>query len=111
MVFQLRLLYADAGRISPQTIGGIFDRRCCGRRRANFVVSTSRSNCYMGIMANVNDVFDLHELNVYDPAIPTSYFGSWSAATGQPTVLGSYDFCPLVTSTTISPPLWSRVRA
>ena len=56
----------------------------------------------MGIMVNVNYVFDLHELNVYDPALPTSYFRSCSAATGQRSRLDPMNFCPLVTSMAIA---------
>jgi hypothetical protein len=59
-------------------------------------------SCYMGILPNVNDVYAVHELNIYDPAIPTAYYSTWDALTGQRIPLDSYNFCPLVKTTAIA---------
>ena len=36
----------------------------------------------LGILPNVNVAFDVHELAVYDPVIPTAFFGAWRATHG-----------------------------
>jgi len=57
----------------------------------------------LGIMPNVNVLHDVHELSVYDPAIPNSYFQAWADAGGRMAspYLAAYNlFCPWVTSAT-----------
>ena len=57
----------------------------------------------IGILPNVNLVYGIHELAVYDPALPTAYFNSWTAATGKPGGVPFFkSFCPGVTSATLA---------
>lgn len=55
--------------------------------------------CTLGLVPNINGVYRVHELSIYDPIIPKRYFTSWSTATGTK---GGYPgintFCPAVTS-------------
>ena len=37
----------------------------------------------LGIRANLNAAYSLHEFSVYDPITPLAYFTSWRAVTGQ----------------------------
>ncbi len=54
----------------------------------------------MGFDPNVNDVYGVHELDVYDPIIPKDYFSAWPADTGSSPGLPFYNlFCPTVAST------------
>jgi hypothetical protein len=57
----------------------------------------------LGIPANTNIVFGIHELAAYDPMLPRSYYQAWAAATGRP---GGYPrtsrYCPGVTSATLA---------
>lgn len=57
----------------------------------------------LGILPNVNDVYGVHELNVYDPALPSDYFSSWSAITGEPGGDAFFNtFCPAVSSAALA---------
>jgi hypothetical protein len=55
----------------------------------------------LGILPNVNVMFGIHQMAVYDPLLQKSYFTSWEAATGQsggePQIS---TFCPTITSAT-----------
>jgi hypothetical protein len=53
----------------------------------------------LGFDPNVNDVYGIHELDVYDPIIPKSYFSAWLSDTHSAPGVPSYNiFCPTVTS-------------
>jgi hypothetical protein len=53
-----------------------------------------------GFEPNVNDVYGVHEFDVYDPIIPKDYFSAWPADTGSAPGVASFNlFCPAVTST------------
>jgi hypothetical protein len=57
----------------------------------------------LGILPDVNDVYGVHELDVYDPALPANYFNSWSALTGEPGGAAWLNsFCPAVSSATLA---------
>ncbi len=57
----------------------------------------------LGILPDVNDVYGVHELNVYDPALPSDYFSSWSAVTGEPGGYAFFNtFCPAVSSAALA---------
>jgi hypothetical protein len=57
----------------------------------------------LGILPDVNDVYGVHELNVYDPALPSDYFSSWSAVTGEPGGDAFFNtFCPAVSSAALA---------
>ena len=60
---------------------------------------------YTGVIPDVNDVYGIHELNLYDPTTPTKYYGSWASLSGQLDSLYYrvfYEFCPQVTSVSLA---------
>jgi hypothetical protein len=60
----------------------------------------------VGFRPNVNALFDIQELAVYDPMLPLAYYQSWTALTGQrPNAAGFKEFssfCPPITSAAIA---------
>ena len=54
----------------------------------------------LGILPNANVAYGVHELNVYDPIIPRTYFSSWRAATGEEAEFYFVIFCPAVKTAT-----------
>lgn len=52
----------------------------------------------LGILPNVNVAFRIHELDLYDPVVPSAYFQTLTALTGQLGGLSEYlnEFCPQV---------------
>jgi hypothetical protein len=53
----------------------------------------------LGFDPNVNDVYGIQELEVYDPIVPKKYFTAWLQDTHSAPGLPSYNlFCPKVTS-------------
>jgi hypothetical protein len=57
----------------------------------------------LGLLPDVNAVYGVHELSVYDPIIPRAYYESWTAATGQAAGIPSFNlFCPAVTSAAVA---------
>ena len=62
-------------------------------------VGSGVPGCSLGLQPNINGVYGVHELDVYDPIIPKSYFTVWPAVTGTSAGVPSYNlFCPAVTS-------------
>ncbi len=51
------------------------------------LVGLGRGTCFvppgLGILPNVNALFDVQQMAVYDPVLPRAYFSSWRSATGQ----------------------------
>ena len=60
----------------------------------------------LGIYPDANDLYGIHELAIYDPMLPRSYFISWGQATRRPPnsagvpLISSY--CPAITSAAIA---------
>jgi hypothetical protein len=53
----------------------------------------------LGIIANANDAFDVHELALYDPMVPKSYFTSFADLTGRSAGYpANNEYCPALTS-------------
>ena len=78
----------------------------------NSIVGFGISSCLLpptlGIQANVNIVYGVHELDVYDPLTPKELYRAWTAASGRyPLPIGADGipaaentmFCPVVDST------------
>ncbi len=66
-----------------------------GQARVGFGEPT----CHLGFTPNVQDVYGVHELAVYDPIMPTSYFAEWGLSAGNPGGIAAANFfCPAVTS-------------
>ncbi len=62
-----------------------------------------RSHHSLGIPANVNVVFGVHELAAYDPMLPRSYYEAWLSTTGrQGGYPGTSRYCPAVTSAALA---------
>ncbi len=57
----------------------------------------------LGVLPNVNVMFGIRQMAVYDPLLQTSYFSGWQAVTGksggEPQIS---TFCPSVTSATVA---------
>ena len=57
----------------------------------------------LGFDPNVNDVYGVQELEVYDPIIPKGYFTAWLTDTHSSPGLPPYNlFCPTVTSVSVA---------
>lgn len=53
----------------------------------------------LGIIPNVNAVYGIKELALYDPMVPSAYFSSFRDQTGQPAgSLSFYSYCPAINS-------------
>ncbi|MHB1725173.1 MAG: YfhO family protein [Acidimicrobiales bacterium] len=66
-----------------------------GSSTVGFAIHT----CSFGIEPNVNGVYGVHDLSVYDPIIPKDYFTAWPADTGTAAGTPGFNlFCPAVTS-------------
>lgn len=68
-------------------------------------LGTNSCNTYpvLGIAPDVNIVYGIHELAIYDPIIPRTYFQSWTSVTGMHThsEFGEI-FCPALTTSAIA---------
>ena len=82
-------------------------QKAVGSSLVGFGNSSCLSPPTLGIQANVNIAFGVHELDSYDPLTPRNLFTSWTLLTGHyPRPTGAYAvyvplsmFCPVVTST------------
>ncbi len=67
------------------------------------VVGLGAPSSSVGILANANVLFGIHEYSVYDPLLPTAYYSSWQKLTGS---LGGYptlsSFSPTITSASLA---------
>jgi hypothetical protein len=61
-------------------------------------VAAGRGYCSLGIAPEGNIAFRVHELDVYDPILPKSYYQSWLALTGTRMPAGFNLFCADITS-------------
>ena len=72
------------------------------------VVGFGNTDCIepptLGIKANLNAAYSLHEFSVYDPMTPLSYYSSWQSASGQ--IDWAYRsaniFCPAITTAALA---------
>jgi hypothetical protein len=59
----------------------------------------SASGCQLGIDPEANIAFGIHQLRLYDPIVPKSYFTYWVRQTGTSGGSTIYDqFCPAITT-------------
>jgi len=66
-------------------------------------VGSGTLTCGLGIAPNVNGVYGVHELDVYDPIVPKRYFSSWFHITGQYAGSQTYNsFCPAVRTVAVA---------
>ena len=60
----------------------------------------------LGIVPELNDAYGLHELDIYDPIVPSAYYRAWKATTGVPGGFPEFnEFCPIV-ATAASARIW-----
>jgi hypothetical protein len=53
----------------------------------------------LGIVPELNDSYGVHELDIYDPIMPSSYYRAWKATTGEAGGFPEFnEFCPIVTT-------------
>jgi len=77
----------------PQTPGTRELAAEVGAARVGF----GSESCTFGIEPDVNGVYGVHELAVYDPIVPKKYFSSWFKITGELAGSRTYNtFCPAV---------------
>jgi hypothetical protein len=56
-------------------------------------------SCVLGITAEANSTYHVHELGLYDPIVPKTYFSWWKRETGTSGGNETYDsFCPAITT-------------
>ncbi len=61
------------------------------------VVGTSSVACTLGIPPEVNISYKVHELNLYDPIVPSSYFSTWEENTTTSSSFPTLNmFCPAI---------------
>ena len=66
-------------------------------------VAFGSTECQLGLASNVNDVYRVRELEVYDPIIPKDYFSAWKEDTGTAITLQGFNlFCPVVSSAIVA---------
>lgn len=56
----------------------------------------------LGILPEANSAYGVAEIAVVDPIVPSSYFSSWSAATGTGPVTSRGTFCPAISSVALA---------
>jgi hypothetical protein len=89
-------LWSSSARFFTPTAAETSLQRAVGSSTVGFGTSSCLS-ANVGILPNANIVYGVHELSVYDPIIPRSYYQSWTAATGRPAGLPTFNlFCPAV---------------
>ena len=57
----------------------------------------------LGILPEANDVFQIHQLAIYDPIAPIAYYTVWRKVTGQAGGNSYFEqFCPVVTTVAVA---------
>ncbi|HXA31866.1 MAG TPA: YfhO family protein [Acidimicrobiales bacterium] len=88
----------------PSTSAEAALQRSVGTATVGFGEKTTDNLCPdLGVPPESNVLYGIHEINIYDPVIPRSYFTSWLAATGNDggtPLLAT--FCPDVASATVA---------
>jgi hypothetical protein len=86
---------ADLERVVGSSLVGTGSSSC--------IASTWLGGQEPGLLPQANTLFGVHELAIYDPLVPKSYFTTWQRLTGSPG--GSaylYQFCPAITSAALA---------
>jgi hypothetical protein len=66
-------------------------------------VASGSSTCLLGIAPNINAVYGVHQIGIYDPIIPKKYFSAWMADTGTPAGNPELNlFCPAVHTVSVA---------
>jgi hypothetical protein len=74
-----------------------------GTGSSSCIASTWLGGPEPGLLPQANTLFGVHELAIYDPLVPKSYFTTWQRLTGS--AGGSsylYQFCPAITSASLA---------
>jgi hypothetical protein len=74
-----------------------------GTGSSSCIASTWLGGPEPGLLPQANTLFGVHELAIFDPFVPKSYFTTWQRLTGSPG--GSaylYQFCPAITSAALA---------
>jgi Bacterial membrane protein YfhO len=107
-------LFASSSVFSPVTPAATALGRVVGSAMVGLGAPTTsgdrNSECFyppgLGIHPNYNILVGVHELAVYDPMLPATYYSSWHRLTGQPAlqsgVPAASTFCPPITSAAIA---------
>jgi hypothetical protein len=108
LAFESALLVVAGGGIWTATANGA--EATPAVRHLQRIVGSSvvglGSDCFqssIGINANANILFGIHEYAVYDPSLPSAYFSSWTDLTGLPGGFPAFStFCPAFTSASLA---------
>jgi Bacterial membrane protein YfhO len=96
--------WSASSTFPPSTAAVVALQRSVGTATVGFGEKTTDNLCPdLGVPPESNVLYGIHEINIYDPVIPRSYFRSWLAATGNDggtPLLAT--FCPDVASTTVA---------
>jgi hypothetical protein len=66
-------------------------------------VAFGDTQCGLGFQPNVNDAYGVHELEVYDPIIPSDYYSAWNTDVGtRDGNSGLNLFCPIVNTPAVA---------
>jgi hypothetical protein len=96
--------WSASSTFPPSTAAVVALQRAVGTATVGFGEKTTYNLCPdLGVPPESNVLYGIHEINIYDPVIPRSYFRSWLAATGNDggtPLLAT--FCPDVASATVA---------
>jgi hypothetical protein len=74
-------------------------QRVIGSAVVGLGVRPKSTFCQVGVMSEANIGYQLHELELYDPIVPTDYFSTWRKVTGTSGGMETFDaFCPSITT-------------
>ena len=74
-------------------------QRVVGNATVGSAGSLKTSTCAIGVAPEANIAFHVHELNLYDPIVPISYFSEWQQETGTSAGNTHFNiFCPSITT-------------
>jgi len=96
--------WSASSTFPPSSSAVVALQKSVGTATVGFGEETTFNLCPdLGVPPETNVLYGIHEINIYDPIIPRSYFGSWQAATGNDggtPLLAT--FCPDVASATVA---------
>jgi hypothetical protein len=97
----------SAGTTMMQSSSTSFPQTAATRALASEVgaatVASGSRTCLLGIAPNINAVYGIHQIGIYDPIIPKKYFSAWTADTGTPAGNPELNlFCPAVYTVSVA---------
>lgn len=97
-------LWSSSALLTPTSYEAAL-QRTVGASLVGFGARSCFPTASLGILADINVEFGVHEMSVYDPTIPREYFSTWRALTGDAGGNGIHQssfFCPVVPSARVA---------